>query len=137
MRSPVRFHATSVRLFSVNIKTCFSIGDDVVLRTSQTGNLEFKFYRQQEIVTIQILNEFASRCQTPGLARHSRSTVFTVDSANLRVAFRQGIGFARCFIGRPIIDDNNFDRPIGLRKHARNRLAQQRGSVVDRNDRAD
>ena len=45
--------------------------------------------------------------------------------------------FASCFVSRAVVDDDDLDRSVGLGKHARNRLAQQRRPVVDGNDGAD
>jgi hypothetical protein len=69
------------------------------MASSQTGNLKVEFYRQQEIVAIEILNEFASRCETPRLARRAGATALAVNRPNFGMCFCQRFRFAPRLVG--------------------------------------
>jgi len=47
----------------------------------------------------------------------------------------QGLRHVRRVVGRPVIDNHDLDRPVGLRQHAVNGLGQQHRAVVDGNHR--
>ena len=81
--SPLPCHIAGA--VTVSVEARFSIGDGAITALSQAGNLELEFCRQQEIVAVKVLNEFASRCETPRLARRARAAVLTVDRANFRM----------------------------------------------------
>ena len=87
MRSPVRFHGTSIGRSPYAIEAGFPIRDAAIPVLPQASNLELEFCRQQEIIAVEILNEFAARCETSCLARRARSAVLTVDRANFRMSF--------------------------------------------------
>ena len=113
------------------------IGDTATGIVLQSTDLQHKFFRQQEVVAVEILDEFSSCYSPPGLTRQTWSRVMLMhDMDFFGVLGSKRIRNIRRIVRRTVIDDNDLDGAIGLPNHARYRLSQKIGPVMNRDDRA-
>jgi hypothetical protein len=105
---------------------------------SQPFNLPLKFLGEQDVVTVQILNELAPCLKPAGFAGASRSFVGLMKDAELPgMAVLQRFCHPACFIRRTVVHDDDLDGAVRLRENAFDSPDQEDWTIVHGDDGAD
>src|SRR2546426_255529 len=100
-------------------------------------DLLLEFVWQQQVIAVEVLNEFTARSLPSCFSREPRAFVALRNDANLlRMHLSKLLCYSGCVVGRAIIYYEDLDLPIRLSKDARNSVAKHCRAVVDRDDRA-
>jgi hypothetical protein len=112
--------------------------DDVNLRVAlKVLDLPLELVRLDEVVGVEELEVFARRVADAGVARRPLPRVLLPDVADARVSGRVSLDDRARVVLRAVVHDDALPGAVGLRREARERLADEVPVVVGRDDDAD